>query len=469
VSAGPCPGSIAQTREAIARCELSPVALTEAYLSRIEQADGELGAFRTVCSELALEQAGRIAEAARRGDPIGALGGIPTAIKDNIEVAGLPMTVGTTYMADNVPTSDAPVWERLRGSGAVLLGKLHMSEWAIGGTTQNIHYGPCHNPWDPERIAGGSSGGSGAALAAGMAITTLGTDTGGSARIPAALCGVCALRPSAGRVSNRGSVPVAWTFDAICPMARSAADIAEVLTVIAGYDPADPASLDADTEDYVAALERGAEGLRIGLLAGEWLEDPLPEVGDAVREAAAVFERLGAAVEEVELPGRGDAFEVTSELLLAEAACFHRERLGARPEMFAPDVLTRLRRGAAISGPRYGYGRQQQRAWRRRVLEALDERDLLLSPGCGIPAPRIVDSDPLEMTAILTRLVSPWVLSRTPVMALPAGFCEELPIGMQLIGGPFAEATLLRAAHAYQQVTDWHLRRPQEFTSVEVR
>jgi Asp-tRNA(Asn)/Glu-tRNA(Gln) amidotransferase A subunit family amidase len=205
------------------------------------------------------------------------------------------------------------------------------------------------------------------------------------------------------------------------------------------------------------------------LLAGEWLEDPLPEVGDAVREAAAVFERLGAAVEEVELPGRGDAFEVTSELLLAEAACFHRERLGARPEMFAPDVLTRLRRGAAISGPRYGYGRQQQRAWRRRVLEALDERDLLLSPGCGIPAPRIVDSDPLEMTAILTRLVSPWVLSRTPVMALPAGFCEELPIGMQLIGGPFAEATLLRAAHAYQQVTDWHLRRPQEFTSVEVR
>jgi aspartyl-tRNA(Asn)/glutamyl-tRNA(Gln) amidotransferase subunit A len=292
-----------------------------------------------------------------------------------------------------------------------------------------------------------------------MAMGALGTDTGGSARIPAALCGVSAMRSSAGRVSNRGSIPVAWTFDAICPMARRAEDVAELLTVIAGYDPEDPASLDVPTEDYVAGLRRGAQGLRIGLLVGDWLQDTSVPVAEAVRKAAATLEGLGAGLEEIELPGRAEAFEVTGELLLAEAAWFHRDRLEQAPEVFGPDVVTRLRRGAAITGPRYGWGRQQQRAWRRRVLQALAGRDLLLVPGCGIPAPRIADSDPLEMTARLTQTISVWVLSRMPVMSVPVGFHEGLPLGMQLVGKPFAEGTVLAAAHAYQQATDWHLRR----------
>lgn len=467
MDAGRSVDSIADTRDAIARGALSPVALTEAYLERIRLAGGDLGVFRTVSGDVALAQAAEVEEAARRGDPLGRLAGIPVAIKDNIEVAGLPMTAGTTYMADHVPMTDAPVWERLRGSGAVLLGKLHMAEWAIGATTQNIHYGPCRNPWDPERVAGGSSGGSAAALAAGMAVATLGTDTGGSARIPAALCGVCTLRPTAGRVSNRGSVPVAWTFDAICPLARTAADVAEVLAVVGGYDPEDPASLNMPVDDYLGPLQVGADGLRIGLLTGEWSEPASSEVAAAVQDAAATLERAGASVQEVELPGRGEAFELAAELLLAEAAWFHRERLRERPEIFGPDVVRRLRRGAAVTGPRYGYGRQQQRLWRRRVLEMLDGRDLLLAPTCPIPAPRLADSDPLDTTAVLTRLVSPWILSRTPVMAVPVGFSDGLPIGMQLIGAPFAEATLLRAAHAYQQVTDWHLRRPEHFAPVQ--
>lgn len=460
MSSPPLDLSIAQARARIASRDLSPVALVGAALRRIAEAGEELNVFRTVLRQSALEQARMVEDAAGRGDPLGPLAGIPIALKDNIEVAGVTMTAGTRHHGAAVPQSDAPVWERLRRAGAVLLGKLHMSEWAIGATTQNVHFGPCRNPWDPQRVCGGSSGGSGAAVAAGMAMAALGTDSAGSARIPAALCGVCALRPSAGRVSNRGSVPVAWTFDAICPMARRAEDLAQLLAVIAGYDGQDPASLDVATDDYVAALGRGADGLRVGLLGGDWLEYPLPAIAAAVREAAAALERLGAVVEEIELPGRAEAFDVTGELVLAEAAWVHRDRLEQTPEIFGPDVATRLRRGAAVTGPRYGWGRQQQRAWRRRVLQALEGRDLLLAPGCGIPAPRIADSDPLEMTARLTQTISMWVLSRTPVIAVPVGFYEGLPVGMQLIAKPFEEATLLAAAHAYQQATDWHLRTP---------
>lgn len=456
---------IAERRRQIERGELSPVALTESYLGRIAERNDDLNAFRTVTAELALAQAHAVEDAARRGDPLGKLAGIPVALKDNIEVAGLPMTASTPYLSQNVPQTDAPVWERLRDAGAVLLGKLHMSEWAIGGTAQNAHYGPCRNPWDPERVSGGSSGGSGVALAADLAMAALGSDTGGSVRIPAALTGVCGLRGSAGRISNRGSVPVAWTFDAIGPMARRAEDVAVVLEVIAGYDPLDPASLDVTVEDYAGALADGADGLHIGLLTGDWIDDAWPAVQDAVREAAAAFERIGARVDEVKLGGRAEAFDLTAELVLAEAAWFHRDRLGESPDIFAPDVRTRLERGAAVSGPRYGWGRQQQRAWRRRVLEALNGRDLLLCPGCPRPAPRIAESDPLAMTAALTQYISVWVLSRTPVIAVPCGFADGLPVGIQLIGKPFAEATLLRAAHAYQQVTDWHLRRPSALIS----
>jgi aspartyl-tRNA(Asn)/glutamyl-tRNA(Gln) amidotransferase subunit A len=236
--------------------------------------------------------------------------------------------------------------------------------------------------------------------------------------------------------------------------------VAQVLSVIAGYDRDDPCSVDVPGEDYVGLLSRGASGLRVGVLGDDWLADADATVVSALRDAATTLAGLGAVVDEIELVGRAEAFALAAEMVLAEAAWVHRERLAQTPAVFAPDVLARLRRGASVSGPQYGWGRQRQRIWRRRVLDALKGRDVLLAPAASIPAPRIADSDPLEMTARLTPAISPWVLSGMPVLAMPAGFCDRLPIGVQLVGRPFAEATVLSAAHAFQQATDWHLQLP---------
>ena len=440
--------------------QLSPVELVQSYLERIEVLNPTFNVYLTVMAEEALTAAKTAEQAVQTGNPLGSLDGVPIALKDNYDVVGVRMTAGSTFLRDNIASTDAAVVTRLRQAGAIILGKLNMHEWAIGGTTRNPHYGPCRNPWDSSRIPGGSSGGSGAAVAADMALATLGTDTGGSVRIPAALNGICGLRPTVGRVSNRGVIPVSWSFDTVGPMARRAEDVAALLQVLAGYDSEDLTSIDQPVDDYLTTLRQGVKGLRIGLLGGHFQTEPQPAVVQLIRQAAQVFEELGAYVQEFALSDAEITIERTSEMLLAEAASYHHARLAERSEGFGPDVLTRLQIGAGVTGSQYGRNRQEQRRWRRELDKAFAQCDVLLAPTCGIPAPVIEESEGVATTRLLTRFTYPFSLAEVPVLNVPCGFTNNMPVGMQLVAPHWEEALLLRMAWAYQQVTDWHVQRP---------
>jgi len=463
-AAEPLDLSALQAAKLVRSGELQAADLTAAYLARIGRFEPEFNSFRTIDADRALARARDIDHAVARGEDPGPLAGVPVALKDNIAIAGVRMSAASGFRRDVAPEiEDAPVTAGLKRAGAVILGSLHMSEWAIGGTTQNVHFGYGHNAWDRDRVPGGSSGGSGAAAAAGLALVTIGTDTGGSIRLPASLNGVVGLRPTHGRVSNRASIPVAWSFDTIGPLARRAEDVALVLGAIAGYDVGDPASIDAPVADYVAAVGSGVDGLKVGVLRGPFRSAPLADgIRARLDDAERALAGLGVTLEDATLDGLERGIELTADLLLAEAAAVHADRLASNPDGFAPDVQTRLRRGQGVTGPAYGAGRQEQRAWRRKVDELLREHDVLLSPACPIPAPLAAESDPLPMTAVLAHFTGVWVLAGVPALVVPIGFVDGMPVAMQLIGRHFDEGRLLALAHAYQQVTDWHLQRPPD-------
>jgi aspartyl-tRNA(Asn)/glutamyl-tRNA(Gln) amidotransferase subunit A len=445
----------------IRRGELSSLDATESYLERIERIDGRVKSYITVAAEQARERARQADEALEQGRILGPLHGLPIALKDNIDTAGIRTTVGSAFFAERVPDRDAEVTRRLYEAGAVLLGKLTMHEFAYGATNQNPHHGACRNPWDLDRIPGGSSGGSGAAVGAGLCAAALGTDTGGSVRIPAALNGVSGLRPTTGRVSNRGVSPITWTFDTVGPLARSIEDAALVLSVIAGHDPEDPGSIDCHVEDLIGALEHGLDGLRIGVPRNFFFDGLDPDVADRVRDAAEVLARGGAAVEEVELTGAERADETTTRMIWAEAYAIHRNRLAEQPELFGEDVRRRLLLGEQVAGADYAEYRQWARQWRRSLELVFRELDLVLTPAAETTAPRADDAEMIATTRRLTRLTYAWTLSGLPALSVPCGFDGAgLPIGLQLAAAPFREAMLVRAGAAYQRETDWHLREP---------
>lgn len=453
--------SLCEAAELIRKGELSPLELTRACLERIERLDGRLNSFITLTAEAALQRAACAEKAVLQGEQLGPLHGIPLALKDLYETRGVRTTGGSSFFAGYAPQASATAVEKLEAAGAVLLGKLNMHEIALGLTNANPHYGPCHNPWALERVPGGSSGGSGAALAAGLCLGSLGSDTGGSIRVPASLCGVVGLKPTYGRVSLRGVMPLSWNLDHAGPLARGVQDAAVLLQMIAGYDSQDPASIDAPVDDYLGQLKDGVSGWRLALADDEFFNQAEAEVLQAVRQAAQAFAQLGAQVQAVPVPGARQAAQANGLMVVSDAAALHRERLANHPEGFGEDVLTRLRMGAAYTSGEYALARRTQVEARRQFERFFERYDLLLAPATAIPAPPIEGPDAVAQARLLTRFTAPFNLTGLPAISLPCGFTADgLPLGLQLIAPPWAEARLLRAAYAYEQATPWHLRRP---------
>jgi aspartyl-tRNA(Asn)/glutamyl-tRNA(Gln) amidotransferase subunit A len=433
--------SLAGLRERLRRRELSPREAVETYLARIEQRC-DLNAYISVRSEEALAEADSV--------PDGPLHGVPVAIKDVIDVAGTATTAGSEILRHNVPSRDAETVRRLRSAGAIVLGKLNTHEFAYGARTTSPHFGPAHNPWASDRICGGSSGGSGAAAAAGLAAGTLGTDTGGSIRIPACLCGVTGLRPSSGLVSNAGVVPVSWTLDTVGPIARTAEDCALLLDAIAGTS---------------TDLRGGVEGLRIGILE-ELFAAADPEIAAAAEAAVAELRTLGARVERAEVPLLADAGTIQQLVMLPEATAVHLRWLRTRLQDYGADVRARLLAGLALPSTAYVTGLRLRRRYLAGLATVFERFDLLAAPAMPVVAPRIDEETvmlhgrELPYRLALIAFNSPWSLGGLPAASVPCGFVDGLPVGLELVGPQLGDATVLRAAHTFQQATGWHDRLP---------
>lgn len=458
--------NLVEAAELIRQRAISPLELTQACLKRIERLDGKLISFITVSAELALEQARQAEQELmhrqeQASEALGTLHGVPLALKDLFETEGVRTTAGSLFYAKHVPSEDATVVRKLRAAGAVMLGKTNMHEIALGLTSVNPHYGACRNPWALEHVAGGSSGGSAAALAARFCPGALGTDTGGSIRVPAALCGVVGLKPTFGRVSLRGVIPLSWNLDHVGPMGRRVRDVALLLQVIAGYDPREPNSVNTPMEDYLANIAKGVKGWHIALAEDEYFAPTEEAVQQAVNQAALVLQKCGAHVERVAFPGAHQAALANGLMVTADAAAFHAERLRTQPGKFGADVLQRLKSGAALPLNDYIQARRIQTQMQRQFAEFFEVYDILLMPTTPVVAPPIEGPNAVELARLLTRYTAPFNLTGLPAISLPCGFTAQgLPVGLQMVAKPWAEAQLLRAAYAYEQATDWHAAEP---------
>ncbi len=397
----------------------------------------------------------------RRQDSRRSLEGIPVAIKDLFETANLRTTAGTLFWKDYLPAEDAIAVRRLKLEGALIVGKTNTHEIALGVTTQNPHFGACRNPWDATRIPGGSSGGSAVAVATGMALAALGTDTGGSIRIPASLCGVVGLKPTYGRVSVRGVIPLSWNLDHVGPLTSTVEDAAVMLGVLAGFDAADPFCVDRKVEDYASGLAGGIKGWRLGLGVGEYVNGASADITEAVSEAAKTLEAEGAAVIEVDVSFLREAALANGIMTQADAAAYHRERLADHPEWFGEDVRTRLEAGRRTSATEYSLARRTQSEMKRRLEDFFKTCDVLLLPTTPTVAPAIEGTGAVEEARRLTRFTAPFNLTGVPAISMPCGLNGEgLPMGLQMVGRPWEEARLLRAAFSYQKATGGAPPRP---------
>jgi aspartyl-tRNA(Asn)/glutamyl-tRNA(Gln) amidotransferase subunit A len=463
----------------------TPTQAAAEHLDRIQRLDPQLKAFLTVTREEALGQAAAADARFAAGAPRGPLDGVPVALKDLFCTRGVRTTCGSRILDGFVPPYDATVVARLRAAGAVLLGKLNMDEFAMGSSTEHSAYGTTRNPWDLARVPGGSSGGASAVVAAGLATLSLGTDTGGSIRQPAAFCGVLGMKPTYGRVSRYGVIAFASSLDQVGPFARDVEDAAVLLQSIAGADPMDSTAVDVPVPDYCAALGRGIEGMTVGIPAEYFIDGMDPEVERAVREAIVSLEKLGARAEPVSLPHSGYGLaayyviapaEASSNLARYDGVKYGLRAPGARDVIdmysktraagFGTEVKRRVMLGtyalsAGYYDAYYGQAQKVRTLVRRDFDEAFARVDLIVAPTTpGVAFKMGEKEDPLQMylNDIFTIPVN---LAGLPGVSIPGGFTQAgLPIGLQLIGRAFDEATLLRAAHAYQSVTTWHTRKP---------
>lgn len=450
--------------------ELTARQITEAFLARIETMQPRLNCFIQILSDIAFEQAAKIDEAVHSGRDAGPLAGVPVAVKDIVDMAGVTTTSASHRWLHRHAKTDAPLAARLRRAGAILIGKTNLHECAFGVTNINPHYGPVHNPWDQTRIPGGSSGGSAAAVAAGLCAGAVGTDTGGSIRIPASLCGVTGIKPTYGLVPLDGVVPLAWTLDHAGPLARTVRDAALLLDVMAGAEGDDTRSLVHALDAVGPRSNReaeGARGVRVGIPRKFFWERVEPEVDTTAAAALQTLRNLGAGLHDIEVPYASSAGSAASIILSAEATAFHEPHLRTHPAEYGEDVRTRLERGFFLSGTDYITALRARRFLYGEFLRAFEEADVLVMPTTQAPASPI-DDDPesasstsLTMSVQLTRFTYPFNVTGFPALSLPCGFTKQgLPVGLQIVGRPHEDALVLRVAEAYEAATEWHRRRP---------
>jgi aspartyl-tRNA(Asn)/glutamyl-tRNA(Gln) amidotransferase subunit A len=452
--------SLTEAARLVREKKVSPVELTRGCLERIERLNPRFNAFITVTAEPALQQAREAEAEIQRGHWRGPLHGIPIALKDLFDTAGVRTTAASALFKDRVPAQDGEIVRRLKEAGAVMLGKLNMHEFAYGGSTVVSFFGPVRNPWSAEHMAGGSSSGSAAALAAGLCYGAVGSDTGGSIRQPSAYCGTVGLKPTYGRVSTRGVVPLSWLYDHVGPMTRSVADSAAMLQVLAGYDPEDSNSVDTPLPDYTAALRQNG-ALRVGVPRAYFYEGLHPEVESAMSAALAVIGKLAAGVRDIEMPASND-----TTILRAEAYAYHFDNIRKSPELYQAETLKRIRSAEDVTTPAYIQARRQVDQYRRSIRKVFETVDLLVTPTTPVPPFTIselqADMDNLRTKEILSlRNTRPFNILGLPAISVPCGFTRAgLPVGLQITGAPWAEANVLRLAHAYEQQTEWHGKHP---------
>ena len=453
---------LADAAQLIRARKLSPVEYTRALLERIGRLDSRYHAFIRVTPELAIAAARRAEQEIAAGSLRGPLHGVPFGLKDIIDVAGQPTTGHSKVLGDNIATADAVVTARLKSAGGVLLGKLATHEFAIGGPSFDLPWPPAVNPWGGNHFPGGSSSGSGVALAAGMLPAALGTDTGGSVRNPASLCAITGMKPTYGRVSRRGVFPLAVSLDHVGPLTRSVRDNALLLQLLAGHDPEDPGSADVEVPDYAADLERGVKGLEIGLIRHFYAEDMQadPEQAQAIETAADVLRRLGANVREIRLAPLQEYAVCSRIIIRCEAFAVHRRWLQQRPGDYGALARQRILDGATVSAADYIDALRLRGRLTRRTLEAFAGIDAALTVS-GMDPPCPIDDAEACARMYPRQARQPFNVTGQPAIAIPAGFTASgLPLSLQLVGHPWQEATLYRIAHAYERATLWIDRRP---------